>query len=761
MLRLLLRAWIVAFVFALPAAAPTAQAQRARLTLQDLFASPKFYPRPFTGGEWTADGPVVTFVDADDRGTHLVSYNLETGERKVLIDGAKLTAPDTGSLLEIESYEYSRDGAKVLLFADSEPVWRFNTKGYYYLYDVASGAVKPISDRARGFQMFAKMNPAATQVGFVRERNLFVVDLATGAERQLTRDGSEGGVINGTTDWVYEEEFGLRDAWAWSPGGKYIAFLQLDESETRDFFMADLRGHYPEAISFRYPKAGEANSEIRLGVIEAASGATRFFEAGTWKAGGDSLEYIPRFGWTPGEEGASQVWFFRMNRDQNHLELLYGRPDTGALRTVMTETDAAWIELDSQFTELKARLVTYLNDGKHFLFLSPRDGRRHLYLYTNEGRLVRQLTQGDWDVTNMNGVDEKSGSIFVTATLEGSTQRHIYRVPFSLKGNAPGKPVRLTEGAGWHDADFSRDYKYFIDTYAEPLLPPVTTLRRADGGAVKVLESNEALRERLRAYDLAAPEFMTVPGADGTPLNALMIKPHDFDPAKRYPVLMHVYGGPGSQEVTTGWMGVQGLWHYYLADEMGVIVAVVDNRGTGGRGKEFLGAVYRRLGVLEAQDQIAAAKHFGGLPYVDRERIGIWGWSYGGFMTLMSMLTADGPQTFKVGMSVAPVTDQRLYDTIYTERYMSTPQRNPEGYQASSAVAYADRLAPRQRLLIVHGDLDDNVHVQNTFQMVDALQRANKQFDMMIYPGKNHGIYGGLTRLHLFTMLTDYVRENL
>lgn len=740
------------------------QATRPQLTLQDLFASPKFYERGFEGGRWADQGATVTYIIEEDGATNLVSYDLQTDELETLIQGSRLIAPDVGRPIRIENYAYSHDGEKVLLYTDSERVWRRNTKGYYYIYDIASEEITPLSDRSKGFQMFAKLSPDGEHAAFVRDRDIFLVDLNTMQETPLTTSGSEGGIINGTTDWVYEEEFYLSDAWNWSPDGQYIAFAQLDESNTRNFAMADLRGLYPEITEFRYPKAGEANSEIHVGVIDVSTKETRFFETGTWNAGGDSLEYIPRFGWTPPVDGQTHVWMFRENRDQNVLQLLYADPTSGEIRNVLTERAEAGMELDDPFGDLETPLLTYLNDGEHFVWLSERDGYRHLHLYENDGTYVRQITSGPWDITDFHGVDEAAGIVYVTATIESPLERHLYRVPLEMGASASqaaSDPVKITERPGWHSIDFSQDLSYYIDTYSNATTPSVITLHEADGDRIKVLEDNQELRATLESYRLTEPEFLTVPGADGTPLNAYLIKPSDFDPNQEYPLLLHVYGGPGSQEVTKQWAGIERLWHYMLAEQYGILVAAVDNRGTGARGRDFRTVPYKQLGVPEVEDYLAAARYFGDQHFIDADRIGMWGWSYGGFMTLLSMLYGDGPELFDTGIAVAPVTDWRQYDTIYTERYMSTPQKNPEGYRAGSPVTYADRLREDQDLLIIHGDLDDNVHLQNTTQMVDALQAANKQFDLMVYPGRNHGIYGGTTRLHLYTLLTEYLVENL
>ncbi len=745
--------WLLVAVLLMPAPAPAQQASKPELTLQDIHFSRKFSGQGFQGGRWAGEGPVVWYIERDKGATHLVSYNLETDARARLIDGTKLDASDVGRLIRIENYAYSEDGTKALLYTDSERVWRQNTKGYYYVYDLKKETLTPIADRDKGFQMFAKFNPAADKVAFVRDRNLFVVDLVTMTETALTDDGSDGAIINGTFDWVYEEEFGLRDGFRWSPDGQKIAFFKLDESGTRDFFMTELRGQYPEPVSFRYPKAGEVNSEVQVGVIDLKTGGTEFIDTDTWNEGGDTYEYLARMDWMPTPDG-HRPWIFRLNRDQNDLDFI---SYDDSVQVLINEKEATWINVEDD-------KLTFLDDGKHFVWQSETSGYNHLYLHKNNGDLVTPITSGQWDVTAFHGIDEETGTAYFTAAIDSPLERHLYSIQIDMQtdaGATASPPVKITQAPGTHTINMSSDLRYYIDTYSSVTTPPVVSLHSADGRKIKTLEGNEKLIDTLVEYELPAPEFMTVPGADGTPLNAWMIKPSDFDSNKEYPLLMYVYGGPGSQTVRNNWGGSRYLWHAYLAEELGVVVASVDNRGTGARGKAFKSVTYKNLGQLEAEDQIAAAQHFGQMPYIDAGRMGIWGWSYGGYMTLMGMLYGDGPDTFKLGVSVAPVTDWRLYDTIYTERYMSTPQKNEAGYKKGAPLTYADRLQDHQKLLIIHGDFDDNVHFQNTVQMVDALQRANKQFGMMMYPGRNHGIFGGSTRLNLFKKATEYIKAHL
>lgn len=754
---------VIALLVATPAV-PVAMGQVAdqpRLSLADIHSSSKFAGESFLMGRWANHGPEVLYVadDAEPEGsTSIIRYNLQSREESTIVDGSQLRAPDTGKLVTIEDFSFSADGRRALIFTDAEPLWRQNTRGYYYVYDLASGMLSPISDRRAGFQMFAKFSPDGSRVGFVRDRNLFVVNLATGRERQLTFDGSEGTVINGTFDWVYEEEFGLRDGWAWSPDGTRIAFFKLDESSTREFAMGDLRDRYPTFKRFRYPKAGEANSDIKVGVLGVNTGSVRYIDTGTWNSNEVEFEYIARMGWTPDVGDGSQVWLLRLNRDQNHLDLMFADPGTMEPTLVLTDSSSTWVEVGSN-------KLTFLDNGRGFVWMSERTGFNHLYLYDMDGSLVHPITSGPWDVTEFHGIDEEAGVAWFTATIENPLERHVYRIElpdWSTENEIFPSPDRVSSEAGTHRVSFSDDLDYYIDTWSTATMPPVVTLHTV-GSAVApdTLESNSALIDLLAQYDLPAPAFTLFPGADSTLLNGYLIRPTDFDSTRVYPLLLYVYGGPGSQTVVDSWGGSRYLWHALLAQEHGFIVASVDNRGTGGRGKEFKSQTYRRLGQLEAADQIAFARHLAGLPYVDEDRVGIWGWSYGGYMTLMSMLSGAGPETFSTGIAVAPVTDWRLYDTIYTERYMSTPASNPEGYEHGAPLTYADRLGDDQDLLIVHGNLDDNVHFQQSVQMVGRLQAENKQFDMMMYPGRNHSIYGDTTRLHLYTMMTDYLVEHL
>jgi len=719
------------FALTLLAGAPAAAAQ-GQLTVERIFSS-DFRLQSLPESQWMANGQCYSYVVQAGDHTNLVAEDAQTGTKTVLVDGARLVPAGQTKAIEIENYAWSADEKKLLVFTNSQPVWRQNTKGQFYVYDLATQRLTPVSS-APGWQQFAKLSPDGAKVGFVRDNNLWVADLASGRETQLTRDGSET-IINGTFDWVYEEELDLQDGWRWSPDGQRIAFWRIDDNPVRPFFwMKDTGDSYSQPISLRYPKAGSANPTARLGVFDLSSGQT------TWlQTGADSSMYLARMEWA---ESATELLVQRLNRHQNRLDVMVADARTGATRTLFTETDSAWVDVDDD--------LSFIRGGRQFLWSSERDGYNHLYLYNRDGTVARQLTRGAWDVTQVFGVDEKNGFVYFSATEQGPEQRHLYRV--RLDG---GAPERLSKEPGTHAVQLSVQTPYYLDSWSRAGAVPVITLHRTDGSVVRTLVDNAATRQKLQQLAVAPTEFFDFRTSEGTQLNGWMIKPANFDPAKKYPVLLYVYGGPGSQTVTDAWGGARYLWHQLLAQQ-GYIVVSVDNRGTAGRGRDFKKQVYLNLGVREAADQIEAARWLARQPYVDSSRMGIWGWSYGGYMTAYTLEQPGSP--FKAGIAVAPVADWRLYDTIYTERFMRTPQENPGGYDRGSPVKNAAGL--RARLLVVHGSGDDNVHFQNSTQLVDALQAAGKQFNFMMYPDRNHGIAGGRS-VHLFTMLTNWITQNL
>ena len=722
---------VLALSTAVPQASPAQRQDPSRLSVERIFASPEFRLQSLPAVQWMNDGQRFTFVGADG---DLMVEDAATGTRSVIVDADALVPAGAGEAIDIEDYQWSDDERKLLVYTNSQPVWRANTKGTFYVWDVAARRLTPVSTAA-GWQQFAKFSPDGGKVGFVRDNDLFVTDLATGRETRLTRDGGEQ-IINGTFDWVYEEELGLQDGWRWSPDGRRIAYWRIDQSPVRTFYMMqETDSLYAQPVALRYPKAGTPNPIARIGVVSAEGGETRWMDTGS-----DPSVLLARMEWAA---SPSEIVIQRTNRIQNRLDVMVADAGTGRSRVLFTETDSAWVDGGDDFR--------WLNGGRQFLWTSERDGFNHLYVYNRDGSLARQLTRGDWEVTSVLGIDEKNGWVYFGATEEGPTERHVYRVRLNGRGGVQ----QVSRERGTHVAALSPAGTYWLDFHSQAGVPPVISLRRPDGAHVRTLADNARVRQTLEALAIRKPEFIQVPGADGAMLNATIIRPANFDPSKKYPVLMYVYGGPGSQTATDAWGGNRYLWHQVMAQN-GYLVVSVDNRGTGGRGRDFKKVTYLRLGEHEAADQVAAAQWLARQPYVDAQRIGIWGWSYGGFMTAFSMMQPGSP--FKAGVSVAPVADWGLYDTIYTERFMRTPQENPEGYRRSP-VGEAANL--RGKLLLVHGTGDDNVHFQNSVRLANALQAAGKQFTFMAYPNRNHSISGGPTSAHLFTMMTDWVLANL
>lgn len=704
-----------------------------RLSVERIFGSSELYPSGLPETRWVPDGSGFTFLVGNPAGgTDLALYDVGAGSAARLVDGSTLVPGGERQPIDIEGYEWFPDRSALLLYTRSARVWRENTKGFYFVYRFDDASLQPVSVR-QGYQMFAKVSPDGTRVAFVRDNDLWMTELATGEETRLTRDGSED-VINGTFDWVYEEELGLRDGWRWSPDGSRIAFWQLDQSPIKTFYLIDDLQLYAQPIPIPYPKAGDPNSVPRIGVLDLGTMRT------TWMDTGDNPDvYLARMEWA---ESSDEIVIQRMNRHQNRIDVMLADASTGASRTLFTEESDTWVDVDLD--------MTWVEDGTAFLWTSERDGWEHLYLYGRDGALRRQLTRGAWDVDAPLAVTD-DGWVYFSAAKEGPLQRHLYRVRLS-----GGDVERITAEPGTHAVDMAPGGRFYLDTRTRNGDPPVISLRNGAGEALRTLVDNQELRERLSGMGLAAPEFFTFTTSDGVELNGWMIRPTDFDPSQRYPVVMYVYGGPGSQTAADDWGGTRYLWHQLLAQE-GFIVASVDNRGTGGRGRDFKNITYLDLGDWESRDQVEAAQWLATRPYVDAHRIAIWGWSYGGYMTLMSM--ERGGDVFAAGISVAPVTSFRFYDTIYTERYMRTPRENPDGYRDSAPLDNVAALTGD--LLLVHGTGDDNVHFQNTVQLADRLQSAGKQFRLMIYPNKTHSISGEGTQVHLFTMMTEFLKERL
>jgi dipeptidyl-peptidase-4 len=709
----------------------SASAQSSRLTVESIFGSDEF-ASDIAPVIWSDDPAYFTELKQERGTTNLYQIEARSGARTLLLRGSDLVPSGQTLPIHIESYQFSQDGSKLLIFTNSVRVWRQNTKGEFYVWDFRRRRLTPVSANP-GLQQFAKFSPDGRWVGFVRNNNIFVSDTRSDREEQLTSDGGPN-IINGTSDWVYEEELGLRDAFRFSPDGKRIAFWRLDQTQIPPFYLVDDLSLYPELRTVRYPKAGTVNSEVRIGVVEISSRRTTWIDLGS-----EPDIYVARMGFA---DSSDEIWLTRLNRHQNRLDLMLADVRNGESRVVTTDTDAAWVENKAPY---------WIDEGRQFLFESERDGYNQVYLFNRDGTLTTKLTPGQWDVSTVYGVDPARRILYFNGAGEGPLKSLLYRV--GLDG---GEVTRISSAGGSHAVQFNSDYSLYVDAYSAAGVPTTLTLHTPDGQVVRTISDNRELMQKVRSLGLELPEFISIPVADDVVLNGYIIRPPDFDVSRTYPLLMYVYGGPGSQTVRDSWGGTRYLWHQMLAQE-GYLVASVDNRGTGGRGRDFKKVTYQNLGRYEAADQIAAARYMGSLPFVDGERTGIWGWSYGGYMSLMCLLT--GPSVFEVAVSVAPVTDWRLYDTIYAERYMRTPAENPRGYAFGAPLSHVDSL--QGDLLVVHGTGDDNVHAQNTIQLIQRLEDAGKQFDMRLYPGKTHSIAGTTTRVNLYSLLTQWLREHL
>ena len=707
---------------------------------ESIWASGTFRTEYVWGIRSLADGKHYTTQGfSESEGSCIVKWSYKSGK---VVDTLLTSNMAFGDAREtFDGYEFSTDERFVVLTTASEGLYRHSFYANFYVYDFKSSRTesnddaRPITDFAKGKQRLAQLSPAGDKVAFVRENNIFISDLATGAEVQVTNDGVTNDVINGATDWVYEEEFGDDQGLFWSGDGQRLAYLRFNESQVREFHMPVYGQLYPDPYTFKYPKAGEDNSEVSVHIYTLAENKSRSI------AVPKSAYYIPRIKWT---QDPSVLCIFTMNRHQNDLRLLLteGEFPNNRIGTkeVFKETCNTYIDINDN--------LTFLSDGNRFVMTSERDGYNHLYVFDFEGNAT-QLTQGEWDVVDVLGYDAKRKTVHFSSSVMGATQNHVSQVTLT------GTMTTLDKTAGTHSDDFSDSFDYSIHSHSTANTPPVFTLRDRKGKVIRTLKDNADLKETLADHSAVEKTFFSFTNGKGVDLNCWMMLPQGFDPAKKYPVYVYIYGGPGANTVTDAWGGATYLWHQYLAQE-GYIVASCDPRGTQFRGREFEHSTYKELGKLETEDFIDFAEHLGSMPYVNADRIGIQGWSYGGFMTLLCL--TKGADVYNAGISVAPVTNWRYYDTIYTERFMQTPQENPKGYDDNSPVNHAEKL--EGSLLLVHGSGDDNVHFQNSMEMVNALVDANKDFDFFAYPDRNHGIYGGNTRLHLFNMMMDFVKEN-
>ncbi|MFV0564408.1 MAG: S9 family peptidase [Flavobacteriaceae bacterium] len=708
----------------------TLAAQTKDITLEQIWGG-AFRTERLDALHSMANGKQYSVLDFNrsTRSTAIDIYDYETLEKvKTLVDSKNLEG-----LNYFTSYTFSNDESKIILATNEASIYRRSALGTYYVYDVKAGTLTLISEEKIQEPTFS---PDATKVAFAFKNNLFVKDLISGKTTQVTSDGEKNKIINGITDWVYEEEFAFVRAFDWNADGTKLAFIRFDETKVPEFSM-DVYGDalYPAQDVFKYPKAGEPNALVSLHIYNLNAEETQTVKVN--KTYNDF--YIPRIKWTKNPDVLSAQY---LNRNQNELDLWFINAKTQTADLVLAETDKAYVDVTDN--------LTFLNDNS-FIWTSEKDGYNHIYHYAENGTLKNQVTTGAWDVTEYYGYDAKTDRIFYQSVENGSINRDVY----AIKLNGRNK-TRLSQNTGTNNAAFSADFSVFINTFSSAQTPPEYTLNNsASGKIIKNIKNSNAVLKELESYNVSPKEFSTI-NVNGNSLNMWMVKPANFDASKQYPLLMYQYSGPGSQSVANSWIGTNDYWYQHLAGK-GYIVACVDGRGTGYKGAKFKKVTQNELGKYEVEDQIEAAKQLGALPYIDASRIGIWGWSYGGFMS--SNCLFKGNDVFKMAIAVAPVTSWRFYDSIYTERYNGLPQDNPGGYDDNSPINHVEKL--KGNFLLVHGSADDNVHVQNTMRLVDALIQADKPFEWAIYPDKNHGIYGGNTRLHLYKKMTNFILEKL
>lgn len=633
---------------------------------------------------------------------------------------------------KFDGYEISSTGHHILVWCETEPIYRRSFKSVVYDYDVRRNYVKPISE-SKSKLMIPTYSPDGRMCAFVRDNNIWIRKFDFDTEVQVTKDGELNKILNGITDWVYEEEFAVTNLMAWSPDSEYLAFVRSDESDVKEYSMQMYgEGTYPSYYNFKYPKAGEKNSTVTLHSYCVQTRDTKHLDVPL-----DEDGYIPRITFT---KNSDQLAVMTLNRQQNLFNMYYVNPKSGVSRLILREENKCYV--DSEW--LKS--IQFLNNG--FLYVSEQDGYSHIYMYSPTGVMQRQVTKGNWDVTQLLGIDEATKTVYYESAEESPMQRAVYKV------DAKGVKTKLSTEKGTNNAQFSANFAYYVNRYSNANTPMKITVNETKTNKVlRTLQDNAALNERLAKYNFAKKEFFTVNTASGVELNAWMVKPLNFDENKRYPVLMFQYSGPNSQQVLDSYSFD---WERYLSTK-DILVVCVDGRGTGARGEAFRKCTYMNMGDLESKDQVEAAHALAELPYVDGNRMAIWGWSFGGYNTLMALTVGKG--TFKVGIAVAPPTDWRYYDTVYTERFMRTPQENQRGYDLTSPLKRVNEL--QGKLLLIHGTADDNVHFKQTMDYAEALVQANKQFDMHVYRDRNHGIYGGNTRYHLYTKMSNYLFDNL
>ena len=698
--------------------------QKKNITLDDLWKNYSFFPKNYNSLNSMNNGEHYVSLENSELGQELNIYKYKDGERV-----RTLFKSDEFDLKRITNYSFSNDEKKLLLETQTEKIYRYSSKSIYYVYNIFTDKLKKISDDKL---MFATFSPAGNKIAYVLDNNIYIHEINSGRTKQVTFDGQKNQIINGASDWVYEEEFGLVRSFEWAPDGEHIAYYKFDETNVKEFSMDLFKGGlYPTQEVFKYPKAGEENSVVRIYFYNLKE------DKSTYIYTEKDYEYIPRIKWT---KNSNILALYGMNRHQNELDFVLADATSNTNRVLFTEKDNYYIDIHDN--------LTFLPDD-NFIWTSEKDGFNHIYIKGLDGS-EQQITKGNWEVTSFDGVDSDKMELYYRSTEEGSINRTLY-----VHNLFTDKKRKLSTQIGDNSIKFSDNFKYYLNSYSNANTAPYYTLHKSNGEQLKILEDNAEFNAKMKEFNLSKKEIFSIKTEEAE-LNAWMIKPPNFDSNKKYPLFMFLYGGPGSQQVKNSFGWTNYYWYQMLAQN-GYIVACVDNRGTGGKGSEFKKMTYKELGKYELIDQINAAKYFGNLDYIDSKRIGIQGWSYGGYMS--SLAITKGADIFSLAIAVAPVTNWRYYDNIYTERYMQTPQENANGYDENSPINHVDKL--KGDYLLIHGSADDNVHVQNSMEMISALVRANKKFDLFIYPDKNHGIYGGNTRLHLYQKMTDFILKNL
>lgn len=723
---------------------------QSTLSLDDIWLNSKYAAKGVGGFNAMNDGEHYTEVvtNGDTKEKFIVVKSFKTGETTdTILQSHLLLPPDSVHAISFDSYWFSNDESKILLSTQTEKIYRRSFAANYFVFDIKTKTTRPVSKN--GKQISASFSPDGNNVAFVRNNNIYISNIFTSTETAVTTNGKKNEIINGICDWVYEEEFAFVQAFQWSPDGKYIAYMQFDESKVPEYTIQYFRDLYPENYTYKYPKVGEPNSVVSLFAYNVFSKQTATILCGS------DLDYFPRLQWT---NVASQLCITRLNRLQNRLDLLLANMDsTTANITTGRNHTPFLITANIFFTETNDRYIEINNylkffDGnKHFMWVSSKNGFNHIYIYNADGNLSNQVTTGNFDITNVYGLDEKTNTIYFQSDEGSPLERNV----FSIKTNGTGKK-QLTAKPGVNNADFSKGFLYFLNNHSDANNPPDFSLMNSDGKLIRPLEDNSTLKKNLDALQLSKKTFFTFQITDGTTLNGYLILPSHFDSTQKYPVFMTCYGGPGSQQVLNSWGGNDFMYQQYLSQH-GYIIACVDNRGTGGRGENFTKMTYLQLGNFETQDQISAAHFLQTKQFVDPTRIGMFGWSFGGYMACRCI--SIGSDVFKTAIAVAPVTDWRFYDSIYTERYMRTDSDNKAGYDSTSVISYANKI--KGNFLLVHGLSDDNVHYQNSAMLMKTLYQNNIPFTQYTFPDKNHSINGGNTRYYLFTQISQYIFNNL